>query len=254
MTILQFINLQLVAKKTACILLFIFISFSSFSQNLIINGDFEIGNPGDAVPSWSGYKNRIVNDDIVSTQTGQIENGDGSLFQVLAVFPGETYSVSLEYRWVSASGSANSDLTIRVKDADNIPFNLPLIGGTIADGFTLETTLDTWITAEFLFTVPSGITDVRFQMFKDNGNKTLNIDNVNIELICYPLNISMTQVASTSARFTWENTAATSPSADSDWAVVVDGGNPDVPADVVTSGNVSAHINFLGIRQIISPI
>ena len=244
MTILQFINLQLVAKKTACTLLFIFISFSSFSQNLIVNGDFDVGSNNDPVPDWGGFDNRIQTDNITNDQIGQIENGDGTLNQDIVVASGETYSVALDYRWLdTGSPTFSSDLTIRVKDVNNIPFNLPLIAGTMADGFTLETTLDTWITAEFLFTVPSGITDVRFQMFKDNGNMPLNIDNVNIELICYPLNISMAQVASTSARFTWENTAATSASADSDWAVVVDGGNPDVPADVVDSDNVSVTVS-----------
>ena len=168
-------------KITLTFLSLCFSIFLGHSQNLIVNGDFEVGASGDAVPSWSGYKNRIATDDILNTQIGQIENGDGSLFQVLAVTPGETYTVSLEYRWVGSAGTAGSDLTIRVKDADNLPFNLPLTGGTMADGFTLDSALDVWFTASFSFEVPAGITNVRFLMFKANGNKPLNVDNIVVE-------------------------------------------------------------------------
>lgn len=167
-------------KITLTFLSLCFTVFLGYGQNLVTNGDFEVGEPGDPIPSWGGFKNRIANDDITSAKVGQIENGDGSLFQEFAVTPGETYNVSLEYRWVASGGASGSALTIRVKDASDLPFNLPLIDATAADGYTLDTALDTWLTATFSFEVPAGINNVRFLMFKPNGNKPLNIDNVEV--------------------------------------------------------------------------
>lgn len=166
-------------KKITILFITLFICTLSFGQNLIVNGDFEIGANGDPAPSWSGYKNRITTDDITSAKVGQIENGDGSLFQQFAVTTGEEYLVQFDYRWVS-SAAANSNMVVRIKDADNLPTNLVLIGGTASDGFALNTAVDQWFSASFSFVVPSGITAVRFQMFKGNGNKPLNVDNVTI--------------------------------------------------------------------------
>lgn len=166
-------------KITLTILSLCFTLFMGYSQNLVTNGDFEIGEPGDPVPSWGGFKNRIALDDITNSNVGQIENGDGSLFHVFGVTPGETYNVSLDYRWLN-SAAANSDLTIRVKDANNLPFNLPLIDGTMEDGYTLNTEIEVWHSASFSFQVPEGITEVRFLMFKPNGNKPLNVDDVEV--------------------------------------------------------------------------
>ena len=167
-------------KITFLLLTFVLSTVFTFAQtNLLINGDFETGSAGDAIPSWSGFKNRIANDDITSAKVGQIENGDGSMFQEFAVTPGETYDVSFDYRWVGAGGAAGAGLTVRVKEVGNLSNNLPLIGANNGDGagFTLDTSLDTWMTASFSFTVPAGITNVRFLCFKPNGNKPLNIDD-----------------------------------------------------------------------------
>lgn len=167
-------------KVTLTLLSLCFTVFMGYSQNIVVNGDFEIGEIGDPVPSWGGFKNRIAVDDITNGQVGQIENGDGSLFQEFEVTPGETYYVSLNYRWLGSGGAANANLTVRIKDADNLPFNLPLIDGTMDDGYTLNTEVDTWHSASFSFEVPAGITNLRFLMFKPNGNKPLNVDDVEI--------------------------------------------------------------------------
>jgi hypothetical protein len=170
-------------KITIFTLAFIFTTFLGYSQNLLTNGDFETGSPGDAVPSWSGFKNKITNDDIVPDQVGQVENGDGSLFQEFTVTPGETYDVSFDYRWVGIAGSANADLTVRIKEVGNLSNNLALIGANNGDGtgYELDSTLDTWLTASFSFTVPTGITAVRLLCFKPNGNKSLNLNNASVE-------------------------------------------------------------------------
>lgn len=167
-------------KITLLIVSIVFTTSFCFGQNLINNADFETGTPGDAVPSWSGFKNRIANDDIVPDQVGQIENGDGSLFQEITVTPGETYDVSLDYRWVGAGGAANANQTIRVKEVGNSSNNLTLTGATSSDGNTLDTTLDTWLSTSFSVTIPSGITGIRLLMFKGNGNKPINYDNVSV--------------------------------------------------------------------------
>ena len=179
-----YINLKLKIMKriTMFMLAFVLTASFSFGQNLINNPDFENGTPGDAVPSWSGFKNRIANDDIVSGQVGQIENGDGSLFQEFSVTPGQTYDVNLEYRWIGSAGGANANLTMRIKEVGNLSNNLDLIGANNGDGngYTLDSDLDVWKTVSFSFTVPAGITDVRLLMFKGNGNKSLNVDNVDV--------------------------------------------------------------------------
>jgi hypothetical protein len=171
-------------KITLLALSIVFSTFMGYSQNLLVNGDFETGSPGDAVPSWGGFKNRIANDDIVADQVGQIENGDGSLFQEFNVTPGETYNVTFDYRWVGSAGSANSNLTVRIKEVGNLSNNLSLIGANNSDGtgYELDSTLDTWLNASFSFTVPAGINAVRLLCFKPNGNKPLNLNNATASL------------------------------------------------------------------------
>lgn len=166
-------------KKTTFLLIALFTASLTFGQNLIVNGDFEIGANNDPVPSWGGFKNRIATDDITSAQVGQIENGDGSLFQEFSVTPGEEYAVAFDYRWITTA-AANSNLVVRIKNAANLPTNLELIGGTVADGYALNTGVDEWFSGNFSFVVPDGITDVRLLMFKGNGNKPLNVDNVSV--------------------------------------------------------------------------
>ena len=172
-------------KITMFMLAFVLTASFSFGQNLIVNGDFETGE----IDPWGGFKNRILTDDITSSFIGQIENGDGSLFQEFSVTPGETYDVNLEYRWVGSSGANNTNLTMRLKDRtgtsgtnDNWNNNLALTGANNGngDGYTLDSTLDTWMTVSFSVTVPAGVDFIRLLMFKGNGNKSLNVDNVSV--------------------------------------------------------------------------
>lgn len=168
-------------KKITFLLAFLTIGFNfNYGQNLIVNGDFETGDVGSAVPSWGGFKNRIANDDIITPDlVGQVENGDGSLFQEISVTPGETYNVAFDYRWVTTA-AANSNMTMRIKDANNLPFNLTLSTGN--DGFVLNTAVDQWFSASFSVEIPAGINNVRILFFKPNGNKPLNLNNVSVEL------------------------------------------------------------------------
>jgi PKD repeat protein len=169
-------------KFTLFIALVIACSFS-FGQNLITNGDFE--SPGmtvTPVPSpWGGFKNRIVRDTVLNSFLGQVENGDGSLFQEFGVTPGETYIVQFNYEWIT-SAAANSNLNVRIKDANNLPTNLDFVDGTTANGYMLNTTVGQWFKASFRFIPPMGVDSVRLLLFKSNGNKPLNLDSVSVSV------------------------------------------------------------------------
>ena len=152
--------------KKITLVLSLLISTLGFGQNLITNGDFETGE----VAPWEGYKNQVVTDDLTSSLSGNINNGDGSLYQSFAVTAGTTYSATFHYRWVGSGGTA---LTARVKsgatDGDDL--------GT----FDLNTTTDTWYSdGAISFTVPDGITTARIIFNKDNGNRPLRFDNVSV--------------------------------------------------------------------------
>ena len=150
-------------------LLFALLTISvSFGQNLLTNGDFETGD----VAPWGGFKNQVVTDDITSSQSGNINNGDGSLTQNFTVTPDAMYNVAFDYRWVGAGGAV---MTVRVKDGAT--------GGNDLGTLVLNTTVDTWFTdGAFSFTAPSGVSTARIIFFKANGNRPLRIDNVSITL------------------------------------------------------------------------
>jgi hypothetical protein len=153
--------------KKITFLLILLISSASFGQNLVLNGDFETGD----LTSWLGFNRQVLTDDITSSSVANINNGEGSLFQVVTVTPGETYNVSFEYRWVSGSG--NYEMTVRVRE-DGTSNNL--------ESFSLDMTPDVWHDAAFSFTVPTGITSVRLLFYKGNGNRPLRMDNASITL------------------------------------------------------------------------
>lgn len=153
------------------------------AQNLIVNGDFEEGTVGEAVPApWAGFKNRIVNDNISGNRAGQVEAGDGTLRQDFDVTPGETYVVSFNYRWIGSNSQPNASMTVRFRDPDvsGPNGNLELADGS--SGYTLDSTLDEWMEGEFSFIVPDGLTVGRLQFFKGDNNKPLNLDNVVVQL------------------------------------------------------------------------
>lgn len=145
-------------------LLIVFASYFAFTQNLISNGNFETGN----TEPWQGFKNQVLTDDITNSKVGNIDNGDGSLYQVFDVNPAETYTVAFNYRWVN---QGNINMTVRVKDGAT--------GGNNIATFTLNQTTDVWFNnANFTFTVPAGINTVRLIFYKVNANQPLRIDNV----------------------------------------------------------------------------
>lgn len=163
-------------------IIFICLLFSIVSngQNLIDNGNFE--NPGTTLEElpvpWNGYKNRMVKDDLTNSFVGQVENGDGSIYQEIPVTSGEIYVLVFDYRWVSSLAS-NNNMTVRVKDINDLSNSLNIINGTSSNGFTLNTDIDQWFTnTTFKFIPPTGVSNVRILFYKGTDNKPLNIDNV----------------------------------------------------------------------------
>jgi len=151
--------------KTNFFLIIVIFAQAIFSQNLITNGNFENGKN-----NWNGYNNQVLNDDLINSNVGNINNGEGSLLQVFVMESGKTYNVAFDYRWVSGTGNYN--MTVRLK-----------IGETDVKDLTslvLNTTPDVWHTANISFTAPEGITQARIIFYKGNNNRPLRIDNVTV--------------------------------------------------------------------------
>jgi len=226
------------------------VELTTFDENLINNSGFETGTPGNPAASWGGFKNRIATDDIDPTQVGQVENGDGSLYQEFAVTPGETYDVNFDYRWDGSAGATNSDMIIRVKEVGNLSKNLTLIDANTQDGagYTLNTTLDLWLSGSFSFTVPTGINNVRLLFFKTNDNKPLNLDNVFVEKRIAPHNLDQIARASQSSLFQWDT--STSEFDGYEWVITNTGDNPDIPNQIITDGQLASGINELFVNNL----
>ncbi|MDG1101687.1 MAG: family 16 glycosylhydrolase [Saprospiraceae bacterium] len=158
--------------KYIYIIIFIFSLYTTtYSQELITNGDFESTATGAVQLPWDGYNNQVLIDDISSSKVGNINNQAGSLFQIINVTPGTTYNLAFDYRWVSGATSYN--MTVNVKDGATG-------GSNIGSGLVLNTTPDTWHSGEYTFTVPAGITQVRTIFWKGDGNRPFRLDNVSV--------------------------------------------------------------------------
>ncbi|MCB0469764.1 MAG: carbohydrate binding domain-containing protein, partial [Flavobacteriaceae bacterium] len=120
------------------------------AQNIIENGNFQTGNPD----AWLGYNNQVLTDDQTNSLVGNVNNGEGSLYQVLDLEPMETYVVAFNYRWVSGSG--NYTMNVRAKDENS---------AAVYGNLVLDTTPDQWMFGTFTFTVPASITQVRLVFF-----------------------------------------------------------------------------------------
>lgn len=149
---------------------FIFLSIALLSQILISQNLIQNGNFEDGKNNWSGYNNQVLLDDISNSFVGNVNNGDGSFFQVFTIEAGKTYKVAFDYRWVSGTG--NYDMTVRIKTGATNGIDLQI--------FTLNNTPDVWHTANFTFTVPAQITEARIIFYKPINNRPLRIDNVTI--------------------------------------------------------------------------
>jgi len=158
--------------KKSIFLIGLLYSCLNFGQNLIVNGNWEASGTMSGVPApWTSMNpTQVIVDDLTNSKCGNINNGNGTIYQVFNVTPNETYNVVFDYRWVSGTGNYN--MTTRVKDGASAGSDL----GTLV----LNTTPDAWYTGAFSFTAPTGVTTARIIFFKDTGNRPLRMDNVYI--------------------------------------------------------------------------
>jgi hypothetical protein len=156
--------------KKITLLILLFCSLGFYGQNLITNGDFQ-SNTGSAIDNWSGFNNQVLSDDLVSSNVGNINNGEGSLFQQFNITAGNTYQISFDYRWVS--GAANYNMTVQAKEVGNLSNN-------VASSAALNQTPDIWHKEYFSVTPTTGMTALRLLFYKANGNRPFRVDNISI--------------------------------------------------------------------------
>jgi hypothetical protein len=156
--------------KSIILIIWILYSCLGFGQNLIVNGNWEASEIMSGVPApWLSLNpTQVLIDDLTNSKCGNINNGDGTIYQVFDVTPELTYNVAFNYRWVSGGGSYN--MTARVKDGAT--------GGNDLGTIVLNSTPDIWYNGTFSFTVPAGVTSTRIIFYKTSGNRPLRIDNV----------------------------------------------------------------------------
>ena len=173
----------------------------NLTHNIVTNGDFKTGD----LKAWVGTNSQVLTDtdnltivnrnaspDVVrKTPVGSINNDAGTLAQTLEVYPGVSYTVSFDYKWVSGTGAY--DLTARVYRDLN---STTSIGSVVLN----NTVPNVWFNASFTFTAPSNVFRARLFFDKATGNAPLRIDNVKVTV-----NSDKTWVGSTSTNW---NTAS----------------------------------------------
>lgn len=147
------------------ILLLLLQSINLCAQNLIKNGNFENG-----LTDWSGFNNQVLVDDLTNSKVGNVNNGEGSIYQIFTVNPNTTYKFYFNYRWIVGTGNYN--ITVRVKTGTTDGFDLATIN--------LNTNADQWHQGFATFDTGSNDTTVRIIFYKTNGNRPLRIDNVSV--------------------------------------------------------------------------
>lgn len=138
-------------------------------NNLILNGGFESGT---AEP-WGGFKNGAVGDATTipfeGNYCGRIENGDGSLFQIVPVEAGVTYTIKLQSKW---NQEVTQSFTAKIRNtADN---------AVLFDLGPMPTSAE-WEETSLEFMVPDGVTELKIVFFKGQGFPPFFMDNVSLE-------------------------------------------------------------------------
>lgn len=148
----------------------------ALNHNIVTNGDFKIGDSR----AWLGYNNQVVIDtddtttnlDIFKNESvGNINNGAGSLYQVIEVLPNVSYTVSFDYKW---KGDGGHNLTAEIRSN--------LSGAPTTNSKVLNTNFDVWYSESINFTVPANVYKARLFFNKTSGNRPLRITNVKVRL------------------------------------------------------------------------
>ncbi|MFY9241990.1 MAG: glycosyl hydrolase [Polaribacter sp.] len=149
----------------------------TLNHTILTNGNFDTGD----LRAWLGANNQVLMDNDGATNlttnyrfenVAQINEGAGSLYQILEVAPNVSYTVSFDYKWVSGAGTYNQIARV-YKD---------LTGTNSIGSVTLSTIPGVWYTATFNFTAPTNVFKARVFFNKASGNNPLRINNVRVHL------------------------------------------------------------------------
>jgi hypothetical protein len=169
-------------KKITLLLLLLILPGFMIGQNLVTNGNFQ-SNISATIDNWSGYNHQsLIDDGTNGTNVGNLNNGEGSLFQEFAAVGSTTYQIKFDYSWVSGTGNYNMTVRFRERPSNTNLTLSNVSGGALngtSDGFIVNTTPDIWYNASFNVTVPNNST-IRLLFFKGNGNRPFRVDNVSV--------------------------------------------------------------------------
>ena len=131
------------------------------SGNLIKNGTFETGS----ISPWGGFKNAVLSSSIQQPNTGQylarIEPGDGSLYQIIYLQPGEVYQLKFSAKW---KDTPDRRISVKLKNEE----------GDKAVFLEYEIFESTdWVEYDIEFTVPDGVNVARLLFYKSQTNPIL---------------------------------------------------------------------------------
>tara|TARA_B100001173_G_scaffold157822_1_gene136601 strand:+ start:845 stop:2215 length:1371 start_codon:yes stop_codon:yes gene_type:complete len=122
--------------------------------NLLQNGTFETGK----IEPWAGFKNAVISSSVQEANTGsylgRIEPHDGSIYQIIDVEAGKTYTYTFFHRFKKIPPNT-FNAVIRNEEGDEKKF------------FTYEIPkTDIWKENKLEFTVPDDVTKARLVFYK----------------------------------------------------------------------------------------
>ena len=131
-------------------------------DNLLINGDFELGD----LTGWNGSNiNTLSNSNVYEgTTSGRILANSGNIYQIVTVEPLEDYDLSFYTRWFI---SPPAPIKVQILNATN---------NAVIASKTMTTSTD-WNLVTLNFTVPAGVTSIKVFVEKEASHPGWFIDN-----------------------------------------------------------------------------
>ncbi|MAJ51588.1 MAG: hypothetical protein CMB82_08240 [Flammeovirgaceae bacterium] len=139
--------------------------------NLLQNGTFETGQ----IDPWLGFKNAVLTATVQEPNTGnylgRIEPHDGSIYQLITVEPGKTYTLNFFHRFKTTPPNTFNGV-LRNEEGDKarfVEYSIPMT--------------DVWTENAIEFTVPEGIQTARLVFYKpqlDPMLPTFFLDDISI--------------------------------------------------------------------------